>query len=495
MTKLTEITRYVPNLATGDLFYVVDVSDTTEGPAGSSGYTTQGDLLKATTVAYASRAAAQATQVPASVTRFTAGGLAYAADPGGTALTTADGRSWSPDGPTTYEHWGAVGDGVADDTAAIRACHDWVMLSDAMLRPRGRTYRVSGTLLDYDRVRDGKAAFNLVGDGPNRTVFLADTAPGDFLFKLAGDRGAFGGALASNFNFTSFRVESNGNDTCDVFSFEVAANCNIDDVVVRNCRGYAVRALQWWDSRCDISATLCGDDGLGPNSGGNGVNPVIAFRKPAIVLDRYFSSGGAEGGSNNIYFPPTATIEAQRWTALYIGPAGAKNHFYGKIHGNQSLPVNAPHIHLDGADSNMIIGCNFAATDSTVIRCTTAGALEANNNIIIGNYFKFNGGDCVVIDDGRRNIVTGNYFDGPNGGSAVSLIGGIDNLVFGNSLSGSVDVEIVATGGGTAAPLTVARTLRFDLPGSAIELTSPNGTVHRLSVSNTGILQLNGANV
>lgn len=44
MTKLTELTRNVTALAADDRLYVVDVSDTTDGAAGSSGYTTPASL-------------------------------------------------------------------------------------------------------------------------------------------------------------------------------------------------------------------------------------------------------------------------------------------------------------------------------------------------------------------------------------------------------------------------------------------------------------------
>lgn len=496
MTRLTEITKHVDAPADGDRLYVVDVSDPTDGPAGTSGFTTLGDVLRGTVRAFATRAEAQAAEIPAGVDRIVVAGLAYVGDPGGTALVTAGGRAWSPDRVARYEHWGAAGNGTTDDTAAIRAAHDWCMRNPAELRPLGRTYRVSGTILDYDLQRDGAGlSLNLVGDGGRRTVFLATTAPGGFLFRIAGNTAAFGGARASNFRFQGFRVESNGTVTCDVFAIDVASNCDIIEVVVRNCRGHAIRARQWWDSRCDISATLCGDDGLGPNSGGNGIDPVPAFRKAAIVLDRFFPGAGAEGGSNNIYFPPTATIEAQRWVALYIGPAGAKCHFYGKIHGNQSLDVQDPHIHLDGADSNMIIGCNFAAADGTVIRLTTFGALEPNNNIIVGNYFKFNGGNCIEIEGGRRNVVTGNYFDGPNGGYGVNVAGGMGNLVFGNARAGTTTDEMAVAGTGMVAPFTVPTVLRFAAGGGGIDLRAANGTVHRLSVSNNGVLTLNGSPV
>ncbi|HEU0223391.1 MAG TPA: hypothetical protein VFR34_14430 [Paracoccaceae bacterium] len=493
MTKLTEITNRVLNPAAGDLLYIVDVSDTTEGPAGTSGYTTPGDLLQTTAMSFASRAAAAAATIPAGTTRLFAGGLAYVEDVSGTALQSADGRKWSPDRIAIYEHWGAVGNGTTDDTVAIRAAHDWCMRNDVQLRPLGHTYRVSGTILDYNRARDGDLTFNLIGDGRKRTTFSVTTALSDFLFKIVGNTGDFGASHGRFWTIQEIRVQSNGNATCDVFQIDCADRVDLIRVAITNCRGYAVLGREWWDSRCDIVTTQCGDDGLGANSGSNGVTPVPAYQKEAVRLDKYFGTPNTQGGSNNIYFPPTTQIEAMRWRAVYFGPATAKCHFYGKIHGNQDITVTEPHILLDGADSNLIIGCNFAATDSVVIRLVANGGLEPNENIIIGNSFKFNSGNAVEIVGGRRNIVCGNHFRGAPGGFGVLVTGSSssENQVVGNTVSNGVE-EMSVEGDGMTAPLRVPFVLGFARPGGGIDLRAPNGSLHRLAVNSNGVLTLNG---
>ena len=73
---------------------------------------------------YASRAAAEAATVPASVDRIGVfapnwDSIWYKRDAAGTALTTGDGAKWSPDGVVTPEHWGAAGDGVTNDHTAF----------------------------------------------------------------------------------------------------------------------------------------------------------------------------------------------------------------------------------------------------------------------------------------------------------------------------------------------------------------------------------------
>lgn len=52
-----------------------------------------------------------------------AGGLAYQRDPSASAIPDLPG--WKPSGDVTPQHFGAVGDGVADDTDAIRAAENW----------------------------------------------------------------------------------------------------------------------------------------------------------------------------------------------------------------------------------------------------------------------------------------------------------------------------------------------------------------------------------
>lgn len=51
--------------------------------------------------------------------------LSYVYDVSSTVLTTGDGRTWAPSVRPSPEHFGAICDGVTDDTAAISAMHSW----------------------------------------------------------------------------------------------------------------------------------------------------------------------------------------------------------------------------------------------------------------------------------------------------------------------------------------------------------------------------------
>ena len=83
--------------------------------------------LMAGAAPYASRAVAEGEYVPADIERILVTApdgrtLAYIRDPGGTALTTADGATWSPDGDVYPDHWSEnAAPGTTDMTAAIKA--------------------------------------------------------------------------------------------------------------------------------------------------------------------------------------------------------------------------------------------------------------------------------------------------------------------------------------------------------------------------------------
>lgn len=120
------------------------------GPPGPSGSGTGDPAV------YSTRIAAQGATIPAPVNWIWAGGLAYFSEAGGTALISADGRTWSPAGYVSPLHWGAAGDGVTDDRLAVQAAVNYLSKSatskpDAyntspmqVLTGWGRQYAVSG---------------------------------------------------------------------------------------------------------------------------------------------------------------------------------------------------------------------------------------------------------------------------------------------------------------------------------------------------------------
>jgi hypothetical protein len=123
----------------------------------ANGGTGTDELAKVGADAFASRADAIAASVPSPVIRISVlhGGmvLGYIRDASGTALTTADGATWSPDGSAYVEHWGAISDwnsgtgAGTDNTAAVQAAGVWCAARPVTLHFRsGGRYRFNAGL-------------------------------------------------------------------------------------------------------------------------------------------------------------------------------------------------------------------------------------------------------------------------------------------------------------------------------------------------------------
>jgi hypothetical protein len=114
---------------------------------------------------YATRADFIAAQIAPVVTRssFFVGGNTYAVvrDPSG-PIVQANGQRWRPDGDVFFGHFGAVGDGVADDTAAINEAFNWLRnqrtgggreLNEAKLHAGNGRFRITGNGVDAAFIR------------------------------------------------------------------------------------------------------------------------------------------------------------------------------------------------------------------------------------------------------------------------------------------------------------------------------------------------------
>lgn len=103
---------------------------------------------------YATRADFMAAQIAPVVTRsrFVVNGETYAVlrDPAGSIVQT-NGERWRPDGEVTPQHFGAVGDGVADDTAAIQAAVAYAFASGIILNWSG-DYLTTASIANFHSV-------------------------------------------------------------------------------------------------------------------------------------------------------------------------------------------------------------------------------------------------------------------------------------------------------------------------------------------------------
>lgn len=128
---------------------------------------------------YATRAAFIAATVPDDTKRtaFIVNGQTYAVvrDAAG-PITQTNGQRWRPDGDITPQHFGAVGNGVADDTAAIQAAINVATSfpQAELFVPQG-DYLVTATLTVGNT---GRLYMYGAGKALTRFVFTATNSPG-----------------------------------------------------------------------------------------------------------------------------------------------------------------------------------------------------------------------------------------------------------------------------------------------------------------------------
>lgn len=215
--------------------------------------------------AFASRVSAQTAHVPDTETHLNIRGLSYVADPEGTALTTADGRRWSPFGVISPLHFGDLS---ADDTDLIQAAVDYAAtLADrdhwdsnvngpfpmqVVISGLNAIYRVSRPV----RLQPG-----------NRNATIRDFSilaiPGRW--KSDGGKGAVGDqyylpaksgfifiakARAAHLQFENLKL--NCNDLCG--GIHVRARSRVINCYIKKCAGIGVLASAGdvWIDRCII---------------------------------------------------------------------------------------------------------------------------------------------------------------------------------------------------------------------------------------------------
>lgn len=199
---------------------------------------------------YTSRAEAIAATIPAPVIRINVAGLAYVADPAGTAMTTAGGRTWSPDGTPYPDHWGAVrvqslvsADTAQDAYPAMLAMKDWLYATNyaGTYNLLSGYYRISQTL-EFER------ATMIVGLGGEETRIHATFTAGPavrFMNTRSGtkDCGVTGSVArrAAPLDFTSPGILYEGVD--DVGNTARLLHCKIDDTYVFGHPGSAIHVV------------------------------------------------------------------------------------------------------------------------------------------------------------------------------------------------------------------------------------------------------------
>ncbi|AXC50080.1 hypothetical protein DRW48_10580 [Paracoccus suum] len=151
-----------------------------------------------TATEYATRDEALAAKPPTKAKFLWVNGLLYQRDSSGAALQVADGTKWSPAINCTPMHFGAVGDGVADDTVPIEKALEWMGAADGrpqLLDGLNKFYALSRTIAPTGfRER----SFRFANIKPHSTWVSRWPGDGNSIWPISGPNGivaAFGSVL------------------------------------------------------------------------------------------------------------------------------------------------------------------------------------------------------------------------------------------------------------------------------------------------------------
>lgn len=334
--------------------------------------------------------------------------------------------------------YGAIGNGVTDDTVAIKACTDAAISANKGVYLPAGTYVVTGNIYDYDKLADGGRSIRFVGEGRGKTVLDVNGAV-DYLFKAYGDTTSYGNSShPSGFLFKGFTVTGDNTTAQNIFDLAMLSYFTFEDVNTFQCAGTNLKMRECWEG--DVS-------GLRVVRGG-------AANVYAIILDFFFALRKSDSACNNINFGKDFQCEASAWSAIYWGRNTRKCMFSGKIHPLLSATYTVPAFVLDGATNNTIIGANISWKNVKSLRITNASNYIPSENVITNNTIS---GGVEIVGACRRNTIvynTGGISKLQNAYIALSL-----QTVFAYTFLAVAEKNILVTRNGAELVLSVDYTL------------------------------------
>lgn len=346
---------------------------------------------------FANRTAAQAAIVPGDVDliRVRAGDLLleYLRDPGGTALQTADGANWSPAGRAWPEHWGAVGDGVSDETAAVQSAMDRVDMQVS----RG-TYLAETLSVPADAHIAAHPGAEIVHNVDSGVGVDGGFNSGIKISGLTVDMGYSRGLTKAGHGFR-FR----GNDI-------TLSDVTVRDFAYDGANGGGTGALFFPDTGQKLSGIRLRDSTFIANTGGDEAFGWIFADTDLSFASNIFVSGAIGGAVGTGY-------------AHELKNDARFNVMTGLIADNSSaaLAYGNTTVGIDGADYNVAVG--------VVGKDTAVGWLvgEGSNNVLVGMvHFPDNppalpAAKCGVrfSNDATANAAWAVLSAAPSGGAAV----------------------------------------------------------------------------
>jgi hypothetical protein len=364
--------------------------------------------------------------------------------------------------------YGAVGDGVADDTVAARNCIAYAVANGLIAYFPPGDYKITGNILNYLKLVDGGQSPKIVGAGRGLTKFTVVGAQTDYVFIAYGDTTSYGNSShPSGLLFQGFSVIGDYTNTQNIFDLAMLSYFEFDDVNTFRCKGTSLRMRECWEG--DVSGlrvVRSGDDSV-----------------YAVVLDYYFSDRKADSACNNINFGKDFQCEASAWSAMYWGRNTRKCLFQGKIHPLLSSTYTVPAFVMDGATNCTVIGANISWKNVKSLRLTNDSGYIPSENIVTNSTIS---GGVELVGACRRNTIvynTGGISKQQNAYIATSgqtvfaytfLAAAPKNvLVTNNGEELVLDTDYTLTGvgdaGGGNVTLTVGATAGDDVVASQVE--------------------------
>lgn len=291
-------------------------------------------------------------------------------------VPTTDG-AWvrAYDGRLNIRWFGAVGDGVADDSPAVQAAFDLVelLLGDGVFTglvvyvPTGLYRMMSQAVCDIDnRPVDGVPGINLIGDGPTCSYFVADESNADGLIKLT-----------SNFNAEVWQVY--GLSLLSALPADAATNNGI--------------ALE-------VSSTLSpGEPGFG------------SHRRRSVRIENVYVGGYAEGLRDLAFdgnFEKGIYLANKWWpyiTDVYINGDGTGNVFNNLFGAQQPDPDDIPENPLNYELTGRTHAIHFKDCYSPIVTESYVNGfyrfgikIEGHDEDVAPNDFEdFRVADCFIV--------------------------------------------------------------------------------------------------
>lgn len=314
----------------------------------------------------------------------------------------------------SVKDFGAVGDGVADDTTAIQACLTYCATTGAVAYVPTGSYSID-TLSVADGIGGIYCDGLLVSQGtaPTATIVLGGVGAGVTYayFRLRMDQNN-GDVVAVRGYDTSYCTFADGlfygfpNDVAaNHYAYQLSGPCKFNTFSGNNITLYDAPTMR------GFGISLFGDLGTVDGLGGFGTGAVV--RSPTPALGNTITGNIIQYGSYSIQLQQAE---------------------YNTVAGNYSYKTNHRSVYIAASWGNAVVGNVFREYTSTAVLL----AYGASHNVVSGNYCE----TTVISGEATMNINTGstynlieanNIYAASNYGVYVAT-DAINNTIIGNDI-------------------------------------------------------------